>query len=94
MGSKYETSVISSEGRFIFWHDQSADDVKDDGRTRKQREEEKSDSQQGGIDAEVLGKTAENTEEPTVLGRFGQWFFTVHVRFTSLFIVFIIRKIN
>ncbi len=50
------------------WHDQSTDDVDDHRRTRQQREQEESDSKECRVNVEVLGKSAENTEKPSVGG--------------------------
>lgn len=85
---------ISGIWSFILWHDDGTDDVENDGWPREKGKQEKSDSQQGGINAEVLGKTTENSEEPTVLGGFGQGFFLVHMKSPLFAVVLIIRRIN
>jgi hypothetical protein len=63
--------VIFFIGNIFLWHNDGTDDIKKDGGTRKQGKEEKSDSEQGSINTEILGESTKNTKEPTVLRRLG-----------------------
>jgi hypothetical protein len=53
---------------FFFRHDDCTDEIDDDGRTGQQREDEKSDSKEIGINIEVFRESAKNPEEPLVGG--------------------------